>query len=376
MPETIVRVTVVPVRVPLSTAHQRLRTGRTHIERTVVEIETSSGIVGVGETRGLWPTPIIRDRFGPRITGQPALDRQAARQRCLDRQFDFGFPERMVDQAAYAAVDLALWDIAGKHDSVPVCDLLGGRVRPHALFGAYGYPPEPDLLPSLSAVPRLVAHQAEAAVAATGADLFEYKVGRLPLATDVASVLAIREAVGERVAIALDPNMAYDLDAAASFLAGVVPAHPANIEEPVRSLAAMDRLAARFDVAMSTHALELDLVAAFPHITGIVPDIGILGGLEATVAFIESVVALGRKSWLRSVWELGISFAAMCHLGIAVRELDRPSQCMIQFAADDLIEGEPWFPHNGGVSPPASPGLGVTLDRAALHRYRVDGGAV
>lgn len=61
----------------------------------------------------------------------------------------------------------------------------------------------------------------------------------------------------------------------------------------------------------------------------------------------------------------------MCHLGIALPELDRPAQALINWVGDDLILGPIWQVRNGGVCPPQQPGLGVDLDQPAVERYTV-----
>jgi glucarate dehydratase len=59
----------------------------------------------------------------------------------------------------------------------------------------------------------------------------------------------------------------------------------------------------------------------------------------------------------------------MVHLGIACPDIDRPSQSLIDWVEDDLVTGPSWYVEDGGVTPPAAPGLGVELDREALGRY-------
>jgi L-alanine-DL-glutamate epimerase-like enolase superfamily enzyme len=61
----------------------------------------------------------------------------------------------------------------------------------------------------------------------------------------------------------------------------------------------------------------------------------------------------------------------MCHVALSCDNIMRPSQCLIDWVADDLIEGEPWLLERGSVRPPELPGLGVTLDHAAVARFAV-----
>ena len=78
---------------------------------------------------------------------------------------------------------------------------------------------------------------------------------------------------------------------------------------------------------------------------------------------------MNRRFWLRAHWETGIYWAVMCHMGIALPELDRPVQALMNWVSDDLILGPAWKVENGGVRPPGGPGLGIELDREAMARY-------
>jgi glucarate dehydratase len=367
----ITRVTATPVMVPIAAGGAARWVRRTHIDRTIVEIETAGGLVGVGETRTIWAANTIRDRFAPAILGLSAVDWPLIRRRCLPGRIDYGFPERDCDRLAYAAIDLALWDLRGKAEGTPLYELLGGKARDKAMFCAWGYPPDPELGFGARDVPASLAAQAERAIALTGADMFEFKVGRYDAATDVQTVKAVREALGDSIGIAVDANMAYTPEEARLFLRGAAPFGIANIEEPVRSLHEMSALGREFGVPVSTHCLDLDLAIAFPGITSIVPDIGILGGLTQTLALMDEAARRGRGTWLRAMWELGISWAAMCHVALSSSAITRSSQSLIDYAEDDLVQGEPWAVRDGGVAVPAIAGLGVTLDRDALARFSV-----
>lgn len=359
-----------PVLVPVRPFEPKLWIKRDHIDRTVVEIETDTGLLGIGETRGIWSAAIINELFAPALIGASVLERRSTRGRCLNKRFDHGFPERFVELTAYSGVELALWDLAGKAAGLPVFRLLGGPARQRANFCAYGYPVDPSDGWEEDDVPRLMAELAVRSLAETGASLFEFKVARLPsVACDIRTVHKVREVVGSDVDIAVDANMGYNREQARRFIAETKSANLANIEEPVASLSETARLRSDFGVPMSTHCTMLDALAAYPPIDAVVIDLHAIGGIEATVTLVSQLSALGKQVWLRSVWELGISFAAMCHLAIALPELSRPSQALANFPLDDLIDGDPWSVSEGGCRPPERPGLGIDLDQTALERY-------
>ncbi|GAB5471101.1 MAG: mandelate racemase/muconate lactonizing enzyme family protein [Rhodospirillales bacterium] len=357
--------------VPLRAFEPALWTRRTHIDRTIVEVETDDGLVGLGETRALWAAKIVEERFAPALIGLDARDRAGAKARCLRHKFDYGFPEQLLDVTAFAGIELALWDLAGKAAGLPLFRLLGGPVRERAHFCAYGYPPDPSGGVAEAEVPRLMATLAQESVARTGASLFEFKIARHGLDCDIRTTHAVRDALGDGVEIAVDPNMAYDLGQARRYLTETATARLTNIEEPVAALPQMVELQSDFGIPISTHCTLLDSLSAYPSVVGVVFDLHAKGGIGPTLDFIAEVSALGRQVWLRAAWELGVSFAAMCHLAMAAPELERPSQALMQFPTDDLILGAPWRMSDGGCRPPDSPGLGVDLDRQALQLYCV-----
>ena len=89
----------------------------------------------------------------------------------------------------------------------------------------------------------------------------------------------------------------------------------------------------------------------------------------------ERLAAIGKRYWFRSVWEAGISWAAMCHMSVAFPSLTRPMQSLYNHLDDDLIEETDYAMSGGAVQVPDRPGLGVTLDLAAVEAFRVDNSA-
>lgn len=98
----------------------------------LVRIETAAGAVGWGETYGIVAPgaaiAIIDDLLADFVIGRDPTDPAAIHDHLYDlmrvRGYTGGF---YLD--ALAAVDIALWDIAGRLAGLPVCKLLGGRRR-------------------------------------------------------------------------------------------------------------------------------------------------------------------------------------------------------------------------------------------------------
>lgn len=108
-------------------AVETLRLGN-HPNLLWVRLHTDDGLTGLGETYfGAGPSEAdVHDRIAPLILGQ-----DASRIEYLNMKIQpyTGFTGSGAEVRALAAVDVALWDIAGKAAGMPLCDLLGGRTR-------------------------------------------------------------------------------------------------------------------------------------------------------------------------------------------------------------------------------------------------------
>jgi len=93
-----------------------------------VRLQTDSGLTGLGETYfGAAATEAdVHDRLAPILLGQNARRIEYLN---MKMQPYTGFTGSGAELRALSAVDVALWDIAGKAANMPICDLLGGRVR-------------------------------------------------------------------------------------------------------------------------------------------------------------------------------------------------------------------------------------------------------
>jgi glucarate dehydratase len=367
---TIVSVRATPVSVPTTRPCAWSLGVGFGFTRTILELGTDDGLVGLGECEGSAAAQLINARLGQKLLGLPAHDLAAVGRLCRIGFRDYGSLADPVIVLAYAAIEMAMWDRLGKATGQPVYRLLGGAVRPQAQFGAYGYTMH---LPSSGLqerdVPAAMAAYAKQSVARTGARIFEFKVGRYSAATDIETIRAVREALGPEITIGVDANQALDLDRVRCILRGVATARLGWFEEPVASLVDMTRLNQEFRVPISSHCTEPDTVKWYPDVEGIVGDLHIQGGLRGMIRGAAMFRALGHQFWQRSSLELGISWAAMVHAGVACPDLTRPSQCLIDYVEDDLTTGPMWLLRDGGVVPGDLPGLGVELDREALERY-------
>ncbi len=166
----------------------------------LVRITTKHGVVGWGETYGLVAPratmEIISDLLAAFVVGRDPLDAAAVHDDLYDlmrvRGYTGGF---YLD--ALAAIDIALWDIAGQSLGQPLCKLLGGKRRgsiPAYLSGL----PKPD---------RMSRADLACAWQAKGFDRFKFAS---PVADDgvVAEISTLRDRLGPDAQIACDMHWA------------------------------------------------------------------------------------------------------------------------------------------------------------------------
>ena len=101
----------------------------------LVRIRTDSGLVGWGEGSG--DAGLVGSQLAPHLIGRDPLDRNGLWEACFHALYNannfVGF-----GGSALSAVDIALWDLAGKATGQPVHALLGGRVRNRVCVYATG----------------------------------------------------------------------------------------------------------------------------------------------------------------------------------------------------------------------------------------------
>lgn len=217
-----------------------------------LKVETNSGLYGWGEGSGEWLSPIVRTtlhEWEGLLVGRSPLDVTAVCDDITDRLPWKGGP---VFGTAIAAINMALYDIAGKALQVPVYQLLGGRKRNHIRIYHGGI--------NFQSVEAARAG-ARAAVAAgvrglkgnplEGRDWpMDYRA--LQLCTDV--VAAVRDEVGPEIELMLDTHGSPTPALSIAFARMVAPYRPLFLEEPckVGSVEALKEIAVRSPVPIAT----------------------------------------------------------------------------------------------------------------------------
>ncbi len=281
--------------------------------------------------------------------------------------------------AAISAVDMALWDIAGKHFNVPVYQLLGGAFRNKVQAYATGF----YRVRGQGEATRL----GEEAIRHFEAGLTHMKV-KLGYGEDddIACMEEIRRALGSRKAtLMIDTNHAYGVAEALRLGRALGDFNLRCYEEPVVPEDLRGYVEVRRALQMPIAGGENEhTLYGFREFLGAgavdiaQPDIGSCGGLTAA----KHIIAIAQSHGVQvnpHVWGSAIAQAASIQLIAAV-----PVAHHSLFAQEPILEydrsSHPFRQHlitqpivhdNGWVDIPKRPGLGVEVDRAVLEKFRV-----
>jgi glucarate dehydratase len=143
------------------------------------------------------------------------------------------------------------------------------------------------------------------------------------------------------------------------------------LEDPVRGQANMAMVGNELQIPLATNmcTTSFDEIPNSVRLHSediILSDHHFWGGLHASMNLAAICSTFGRELSMHSNSHLGISLAAMVHLGAALPNLRYALDTHYPWQSDEVIEGGRFKFEEGSVEVPEGPGLGVELDRASL----------
>jgi L-alanine-DL-glutamate epimerase-like enolase superfamily enzyme len=252
--------------------------------------------------------------------------------------------------AALAAIDLALWDRAGRRAGKPVAALLTDGPAPAVAVNA-----------TLSALDRAGAARQAAQAVAEGFSCLKVKVG---IGDDAGRVAAVRAAAGPQTALRLDANGAWSVEEAVRAIETLSPAGLELVEEPTHGLGAVrevrERVAVR--VAIDETAAEHGALSAGVA-DAVCLKISRCGGISGLIAAATLVRASGAEVYLASTLDgpLGVAAALHAAAALAPRGVGGPPIPPCGLATLALFEdfADPLPARDGSIALPMGGGLGV-----------------
>lgn len=348
-----------------------------------VRVETDDpGLFGWGEATLEWKTRAVVgaiEDLAPLLIGRDPRDiEQAVRAMTKQSFWRLG----VVGMSAVSGIELALWDILGKHLGVPVWRLLGGKVRDkvavytHLGMGDMRAVYETD---SIAALAERAQEVVEAGYRALKAVFIPYTHYNAPLAEvdKVARMMeGLRKAVGDSIEIMVDfHGRPASASAALAYIEALQDGRPMFVEEPVPpgDFISLAKLAARTSVPLATgerlvDRTEFDALFATGAVDIAQPDICHCGGL------------LEAKKIAARAEVLGIGIAPHNPLGpiAGVAALHFAVSTPNHVIQEEMVGAVPWYFDvvqgpirrvDGFWQVPEEPGLGIHVDEAECARH-------
>jgi D-galactarolactone cycloisomerase len=340
---------------------------------TLVRVITDDGVEGYSAGPAMASERAgLGELIGPYLLGEDATDIDIIQQRLREIGY-LGWRNWWIEPA--------FWDIKGKLEGKPVCELLGGKPRKVTLYASTG-----ELKGPRERVTEAETRYAE------GFRTIKLRVHDFDEAEDIAQVDAVAKTFGDKMSIGVDANQGWrvsavgkaplwDLARAKRFAAACADRGVAWLEEPL----AMD---AYDDLVELTRSSKVAISGGELHTGGLPelrmmierhcydifqPDAVFTGGIAQTI----EVARLCKQHELKytpHTWTNGIGFAINLQLvgaaGFADKALEYPFSPpgWIPEARDAILE-EPFLHQRGELDMPTSPGLGFAIDKKVLRRY-------
>ena len=364
----ITRVGIHILKKELATAMRISRGGFSVRRHLIVEVETDAGIGGLGEgigdvgaMRGILENGLIDS-----VIGLDPRNIAKLRETCLEAQTYFERKGSFF--AAFSAIEIACWDIRGKHYGVPVYELLGGMKRDRLESYAGNLYWEEDL--------ESLGEQAEK-ICGEGFEYLKVHLGVVPPEREKRRIDKLMQVIGPDRKLMVDLNAGYDLIEAKRIAKHWKDYDLFWLEEPLLPEA-------------SSNASRLRTFLPFPIASGenefriygfrellenqaydiLMPDIGRVGGIEETRQICSLANAYGVKVSPHNFGS-GVLMAATMHLMASVEntfllETDRSSNSVYESLLTFDLEFS-----NGCLIVPSEgvTGLGVALPDEILRSF-------
>jgi len=342
---------------------------------TLVELTTDDGITGIGECiarRAPRVTDtVVRDLLWPVLEGRDPRDAGGIWDDELRQLRGWGHYRGFV-QEAMSGVDQALWDIVAQAQGIPLYKALGGAGRDRIpVYASSVY------IADLDTMQRETREQVE-----KGHTALKMKVGRTAelggLRMDIESVRAVREAAGPAMELGIDVNSAYDAATAIRFCSAVERYDITFIEEPVYpdDIDGYEQIRRHTTIGLACGESEFGIfgfreLLRRRAVDIVQPDIARVGGFTGGMRLGALVHAHNVRYAPHTGFSCGVAQLATLHLAAAVPALWKSEHMFIWNPLRDIFE-EPFpEPRDGLVDVPGRPGMGLTLDRKKMERFRL-----
>lgn len=343
-----------------------------------VKMHTDEGITGLGES-GAWgyleASERVIEKFGRYLVGQDPL-RIEHHWQYMYRSSHFRGAAIM---GALSAIDIALWDIAGKFLGVPCYQLLGGKCRDKArVYCHVSGRTKEELIQGVIEAKRqgftAVGHLTPFLDEPRRRPYFKTHVHKIRDAVE--TVRAYREAVGEEVDLCIEIHRRLTPAEAVVLAKGIEEFHPFFYEDPILpdNFDAMELVAQHINIPIATgerlHTIyEFEMLLKRGAVQYVRPDVCLCGGLTHA----KKIAALAEAHHVGVVPHnplSPVSTAACLQLAACI-----PNFALLEYPGGEgeppksEIVKRPMELQGGFLIVPDTPGIGIELAEAAREKY-------
>lgn len=340
--------------------------------RTIVEVETDEGIVGLGEMGGGGESAVATFQgLKSYLVGHDPANLEAMRFLIANPTASLYNNRTQI----LAALEFACLDILGQKWGVPVHQILGGKIRERVPFASYlffRYANPRDGSGEVRTVDQLVNHALELK-AKHGFFAHKLKGGVFSPEYELECYRAVAEALpGD--SFRFDPNGVWSTEQAIWFGQQIEDINNDYLEDPVFGLNGMRRTREKVRMPLATNTVVVGFEQLAANVLETAVDVILLdttfwGGIRPCVKAAGICEAFQLGVAVHSSGELGIQLATMLHLGAVVPNLAFAADAHYHQLVDDVIVGGKMEYCNGSIQVPTAPGLGVKLDRDRMAEY-------
>jgi D-galactarolactone cycloisomerase len=346
-------------------------------QASIIEVETRDGVVGIGEAWGpATVTAAYLELIRPYYLDRELYDHELIWSHIINKHYHLGLQNQMVTCAS--GINIACYDALGRTLNVPVCKLLGGKARDRVpVYASGGYiTNDPDF--SFERQLEMVAERPFRAA--------KIKIGKGP-DSDVERVRTARGILGSERKLMVDVNGNYTVDLALDSMRRLADFDVHFYEEPLppHDFAGYGALRGRAPIPVATGealytAVEFKRLIDVGGADVLQPDLSLCGGLDQA----RAIALLAQLANLRispHVWGSAVGLAAAVHFVASLPPAPHtdhvPWPTLVEYdvgpnALRDALLAEPIRFVDGDLLVPDGPGLGITLDPAALKRFRLN----
>lgn len=340
--------------------------------RTIVEVETDNGLIGLGEMGGGGESAevVFRAMKGYLVGHDPV--------RLEEMRFLIANPTASLYNnrtQVLAALEFACLDILGKAWNVPVYDIFGGRLRDKVPFASYCFFRFPNPATGQGEVRTVdqVVQNARDLKDRYGFTTHKMKAGVFHPDHEVELYRALAETF-PKDKVRFDPNATWSTEQAIRFGQRIEDLNNDYLEDPVYGLHGMRRTREMIRVPLATNTVVVSFEQLAANILNTAVDVILLdttfwGGIRQCVKAAGVCETFQIGVAVHSSGELGIQLASMLHLGAVIPNLSFAADAHYHHLTDDIIEGGLMQYQGGAIQVPSKPGFGVTLDRDKLRKY-------